>query len=182
MTHVTQMLKCLTILAFLGGWLFVPMSQVQAKGSYTKKEKMLAKPPKRRFYDRRLKRVYRHLTRQYKHIYSHVSADGYIFPNEERELKFNLRILYRVITIDKRNKKVLKIYRRLNRKQRRLNRKNRWRRRRRLKLLTLSDDDRVLYKKAKYHKVRYEKMIRRFACRYIPRYPKRYKRHCKKRR
>ena len=94
------------------------------------------------------------------------------------------------MTIDKRSYKVRKIYRKLSRKQkrklrrwRRKNRRYRRRRRRRKaipKPVVLSSDERSLMKQAIYHRDRYEKMIRRFACRYIKRYPKRHKSHCKR--
>jgi len=154
---------------------------------YTKKEYDYANPPNTRFRDKRLKKVYKVLLRQYKHIYSHVASDGYIFPNEERELGFNIRMLHRLVIIDKRNHKVLKIYRKVSRKKRRADRqrrrRRRYRRRRRsrIKVKALSADEKHLFKRAIYHKNRYEKMIRRFACRYIKRYPKRYKSHCKRR-
>lgn len=154
------------------------------KPRYSKKEYDYANPPNTRFRDKRLAKVYKILLRQYKHVYAHVASDGYIFPNEERELGFNIRLLHRLVTIDKRNHKVLKIYRKLRRKQARAKRKvrRRYRRRRRrkkVKVVALSADEKYLLKRAVYHKKRYEKMIRRFACRYIKRYPKRHKSHCK---
>jgi hypothetical protein len=163
--------------------LSTPLTALYAKkNKHSKLDRNLANPPNPKFHDRRLKKVYRVLRKQYKMLYAHAASDGYIFPNEQQDLMPQLRILYRVITIDKRNKKVKRIYRRLWLKKRRYKRKNRWRKRRGKTLLSLSADEQSLMKSAAEHKTRYEKMIRRFACLYVKRYARRHKKICKKRR
>ncbi len=136
----------------------------------TKEEKDLATVPKIRFFDWRLGKIYAKLARQYKHLYGHAAADGYIFPNERRDLLFQRRHMNRIITIDRRNHKILSLYKKHRRKFRFNTRHPR----------KMSKDDREFLKLLIKHKIRYEKMIRRFACRYIPNYKKRFRHHCKK--
>lgn len=182
MARVAKQKKWFVLTVLLSTLFYLPFAHAKKnKKAYTKEDLLLAKPKKVRFRDRRLKKVYAYMVRQYKHVYSYASADGYIFPNERRELHFHIRLMQRLIIIDKRTRKVHSVYTRLIRKQRRYKRKNRWRKRRKKPLLTLAADEKALLKNAKYHRKRYEKMIRRFACRYIRTYSKRHKSHCSKR-
>tara|TARA_B100000609_G_scaffold199265_1_gene201608 strand:- start:560 stop:1054 length:495 start_codon:yes stop_codon:yes gene_type:complete len=141
-----------------------PFHVADAKESYTKEDKNLAKLPKVRFRDWRLRKVWKVLARQYKSIYHNFAGDGYIFPNERRELMFTRRIMRRLEIIDKRSHKVKKVYRKFRRIKKRKRKANY------AEIMTF------LEKKKK----RYETMIRRFACRHISKYKKRHRSHCPK--
>ena len=163
-------------------------SIVTARSKYTKEEVDLSRPKRASFRDWRLRAINKIMARQYKHIYSHISADGYILPNEHRELLFHRNFMHRLWLIDKRNHICKKVIRRLSYKKRRQRRKlrRRYRRRRRYRkskraaISLLSSEEQDLYTKAKQKHDQYEKMIRRFSCRYLPKYPKRHKQHCRK--
>lgn len=137
-----------------------------AKKPYTKEEVSLAKIPKVRFHDRRLRKVFKRFARQYKHMYHNAAADGYILPNELGDLHIQRRQMKRLILIDRRNHKVKVAY-------------YKYKRIRRRRRTTAQKEAMGQLKK---RRERYEQMIRRFACRHIPKYKRRYRKtHCRKR-
>ena len=165
------------------------------KDDYTKQEVRLSAIPKYRFRDRRMRKIFKKMVRQYKLIYEHAAADSYILPNELKDLKFQRGFMYRLFIIDRRYRKAkieyrkfkrktrLK-YRRLRRRYRRLRRRYRRNRKKRKRLrkpvMTISEKQRLVDLKKQH--ARYDAMIKRFACRYLPRYKRRYRKsHCRKR-
>ncbi len=172
-------------------------ASAKGKDGYSKQEVRLSELPKYKIKDRRLRKIFKKMVKQYKHIYGHASADGYILPNELRDLKFQRGFMYRLFLIDKRHREAKTQHRRFQRKCRRKYRKEyrryrrlrrRYRRRRyrhkrkRLKKPKLASADRHHLSDLKLRFTRYETMIRRFACRYLPQYKRRYRKsHCRKR-
>lgn len=136
-------------------------NKTQKKKGYTKEDIRMSRIPRVRLSDRRLSRVWKVLVRQYKHMYSHAAADGYIWPYEMKDLLFQRRILKRIYIIDKQNRKILIQYRKLRRRR-------------------LSAKGKKKYRKLQKSRKQHEAMIRRFACRYLKKYRKKRRSHCKK--
>lgn len=155
----------------VGAWFVVSAPDAQAKktAKNSTEEIQLAKVPYHRFSDWRLKKIYRSLGKKYRLLYAHASYDGFILPDERRDLLFERRILHRLRVIDKRYKKINKEYRKHKRHYRRQKRRRR-----------LTKEDKYKRKVLAGYKKRYERMIRRFACRYLKRYKRRYRKHCKR--
>lgn len=139
---------------------FCTPALVQAEEGPTQEDIELSKVPKARIAEPRLKKIYETLGRQYKSMYSHAAADGYIVPNEKAELNFQRRMLARIQVLDEHHTTL----------------------KRSLHLLTIAKMD------SETHKRRYaeitkelqesEATIRRFACRHIDKYPQRNPSHC----
>lgn len=178
--RVVGLAACLTVLGWNpGSW----VSSAEAKGEdYTKQERQLSKLPNYRFHDRRMRKIFRKMKKEYKHVYAHASSDGYILPNEMKDLKFQRGFVFRLYIIDKRQYKVKKELRKFKRHCRKKYRRARIKARRAgRKHYMKTSDIRYMRKLTKMYD-RYEGMMRRFACRYLKRYKRRYRRtHCRRR-
>lgn len=166
------------------GW--VPsswVSSVEAKGDdYTKQERRLSVIPKYRFHDRRMRKIFRKMAKEYKHVYAHAASDSYILPNEMKELKFQRGFMYRLFLIDRRRHKVKKELRKFKRHCRKKYRRARIKARRSGKKHYMKTADIKYMRKLEKLYKRYEGMVRRFSCRYLKRYKRRHRRtHCRRR-
>lgn len=146
----------------LSALLLFSASLVQADDGPTKEDIELSKVPALRISEPRLKKVFAALGRQYKHMYAHAAADGYIVPQEKSELHFQRRLLTRIHAIDQH-------YQELKRKLHTLQ-------------IAKMDSDTHKRKYAEYTQemAESEATIRRFACRHIDGYPKKNPSHCAK--
>ncbi len=158
---------CLAALCFP---LFALPTAAKANDPYTKQEINLSKPPAARMKDKRLKRVYQTLAKQYKLIYGYAAQDGYLMPKEVQEIAFHRRLIRRIIDIDENNAQIRTELQALHKKARLL--------RRRRKVLDETDQKRQTELQAKQERL--EKMIRRFACRHDAQYKQRNPAHCPK--
>ena len=130
----------------------------------SKQEVSLSRIPRVKFKDWRLRRIHRTLGKQYLMMYRHAADDGYIWPNELNDLKAHRLIMHRMVIIDRQYKKIRGDYRTL----RRLKRRRR-----------LDAEGKKRLAKVKTRREYFERMVRRFACRYLKRYKRRHRAKCR---
>ncbi len=148
--------------------LFLLLPSLSRGEKFTQEERSLASVPKGRIADPRLRQVYRKMAKKYRHIYAFHAADGYILPNELNDLRFQRRLIKWVISIDKEYSSVSKKIKRLSYKMKRTTSPKKRR--------ALAEELRKLRKKRE----RYEKMILRYSCRYLPKFREKNDKTCRK--
>jgi uncharacterized membrane-anchored protein YhcB (DUF1043 family) len=148
--------------------LFGVSQMVAAKNTpYTQEEIDLSRVPEVKFHDHRLRDIYKIMAKQYRHLYDHAAADGYILPNEMRDLQFHRRFMSRLHIIDQQYHKLNQLYKDYAARD---------------KKRLLKPEDKKILAEIRQKQSEYESMIRRFACRYLPNYAKKHKKHCPKKR
>lgn len=148
---------------------------------YSQQEKRLSQIPKYTFFDKRMKRVFQLMAKQYKHLYSHAASDGYILPDELRELKFQRQFMHRLYLVDKRHQLAKRELDKFEKTCRKKYAKERRIARRRKQIHKMKPVDEKQMTEIKQQFQRYEEMIRRFSCRHLADYKKRYNNtHCRR--
>lgn len=149
---------------------------------YSQQEKRLSQVPNYPFIDKRLKRIFDKMAKQYKSMYSHAASDGYLLPGELRELQFHRQFMYRLHLVDKRHqlakRELLKFEKVCHKKYYR--ERKIARRRKKIHKMQPQDEKQMAEIKKQYQ--RYEDMIRRFSCLHLADYKQKHKNnHCRRR-